>query len=155
MARKVTKSVRKPVTVAPALNLPKDVLESDTHYPKWSSRQSAKTRRDNEIVQSITLYDTEGFGWVVCTLPIGGNRRGQSTQRTYAIRMSDEQLVSVGRGPHVKSVVQLHITRKRAAALDTYIKLHQKGMGAAGSYRDNLSTRRMASRSRRGFPHLF
>ncbi len=121
--------------------LPKGILVGDTKYPKWDGK--------NRTVQTLTLYRTERFGWVVRTLLISRGTRGQP-DRYYGIALSDQQIVSVGNGPHVKDTVEVWVMTKTQKRLQFLIDLHTKGMESAGNIRDRRSTRIANTKARRG-----
>jgi hypothetical protein len=128
--------------------LPKGISESDT---KWLSRSEQYTADYDS--HSFELFYTERFGWVIPCLHISNatrlqRARGAATDRSYAIGVNDHKLVSVGKGLHVKRVVTVHVRAKREAALLPFIALRREGLEKASEYRDQLSSRRMQSRSR-------
>lgn len=137
-----------PAAKKPALApLPFNLLKSDLEYPKWKEKMTAKERKDNSIVQHLTLHhidserDAKNDGWVIATLPIGGKRRAGYVERTYAIGQ-DRKVYTVGQGPHVTGTVRVYVTQARAKALAPLLELYTFGMAEAGTIRDRISTRR-------------
>jgi hypothetical protein len=97
----------------------------------------------------LRLYHTERFGWVLCTLPIAAARRGRAeTERTYGIALRGEELVTVGRGPHVTREVTAHLSRGNAERLRPLCELYLRGLAKAGDCRDRRSTRAAQTRAR-------
>jgi hypothetical protein len=129
------------------IDLPPDVLVSDTKYPDWKS--------DDRVVNSLTLHKVNGFGWCIATLHIRNQssrsmqRHGAMQARTYAVRVDDGAAVRVGLGPHVTSTVTVYVRASRAAALKKYTDLYDSGMAKAGEIRDQTSSRRAQGSLRR------
>jgi hypothetical protein len=131
--------------------LPTGINERDTTYPKGT--------KDGYVAdwdcRTFELFYTERFGWVIPCLLISRISRRQShygaqaTDRSYAITINDQKLVSVGKGPHVKRSVTIHVRKSRAEALAKFLTLRTEGQAKAGAYRDTLSSRRMAGRVHR------
>lgn len=149
MAKKITTKIT---------GLPGNITEADTKWPSWEQRKKLrKADRDKlDVVDSVTLYETESFGWVVCTLPISKGRL-QRADRTYGITVGfkktysgdERQLVRVGNGPHVKRTVEVHVTKGRQKELQWLLDLREEGLGKAGMVRDRISTRRAQGAMRR------
>jgi hypothetical protein len=81
---------------------------------------------------------SKGTQWVVTTLPISGG----NPPRTYGIGVDDGKVYTVGRGPHVKAVVQLWVRKGNWDRVKKYVELWKKGMADAGAIRDRISSRR-------------
>jgi hypothetical protein len=136
-----------------ARTYPAGIKVSDTKYPMFPKSlergtQEAEAWYDrNRTVETLSFYRTERFGWVIQTLHIrNASRRqrnaGMDTSRSYAISM-DGTMCRVGLGPHVAEKFMLYVTKERLAALQKYLDLYNKGMGAANEIRDVRSTRMM------------
>lgn len=130
------------------IELPKGINETDITSPKkydalvedWDKRQ-------------FEMWYTERFGWCIPTLMISrassrARSAGATTDRSYAISVKDERLVTIGRGPHVKRTVTVYVRKTRAEALQKFLDLRDKGSEQANDYRDQLSTKRLRSRGR-------
>lgn len=119
---------------APAL--PPGVLASDLKFPKYSAT--------NRYVGQFELLQTSTFGWCVATLDINAKRG-----RTYAARLADGALVSVGAGPHVLQRVSVYVTEKTKERLAPLVTKKTEGEAKAGAYRDRLSSRRIEGQQMR------
>lgn len=131
--------------------LPFGLKAADLAYPKRPKKYDWRKEQPFDVLHTLTLYETERFGWVVTTLHIrnAGSRSMRGAQpRTYGV---DErgQVVTVGLGPHVKRTITVYVTRARAAALQKLVDLHERGLADAGSIRDRISTRRAQGAMRR------
>jgi hypothetical protein len=120
--------------------LPDGIRETDLKYPSWKSKD--KVARDVGDYGSLTFYETAGFGWCLATLSISRARRSFTTDRTYAVRVSDGKTVRVGAGPHVTRTIQVYVRESRRKALQKYTDLHQQGSVSANTIRDRISSRR-------------
>jgi len=130
--------------------LPKGISKSDLKYPAY--KESARVDvGDGYERSSFEIWFTQGFGWVIPTLQIGGARGSYNTRRSYGVTVEDGKLVSVGRGPHVLETHTVYLTKNNLSRVKPYTELYSKGMVQAGTYRDNLSTRRANSRRRWSF----
>ena len=127
------------------IELPKGILPSDLVYP--SKVPLAKPYSDS----SFELWYTEGFGWVIPTLFIArASRRNPNTSdRTYAVRVSDAAPVRVGCGPHVKKQVTVYVKESRKEALVKFLELREKGTEQSNIIRDRISSRRAQGALRR------
>lgn len=138
--------------------LPKGIKASDCSRPKMPAsfwNMSGKKQDEwykkpcNRIESDFYLWLIEGRGgekfWVIPTLFIS---KGKQTDRYYAIRIDNKQLMSVGKGPHVLREVHVYVRESRASALAEFSALKETGMLKANQYRDSLSTKRMNSRRR-------
>lgn len=142
-------------TKTAARELPPHVTEADLSYPAsgGGAWQLAEAAGLNTTV--LTFYLVGGAGarkseqrWVLCTLNIGGRGRGQ-TERNYAINVTDGSICRVGRGPHVLQVVEVHLSKSNWTRLQPHVELYLKGLAAAGSIRDRISSRRAEGQMRR------
>jgi hypothetical protein len=141
------KTVAKPA----AKTLPFGLKQSDLSYPKRPKTYDWRKPQPHDLLHTLTLYETERFGWVVTTLHIrnAGSRSMRGAQpRTYGVTASG-QVVTVGLGPHVKSTMTVYVSRARAEALKTLVDLHERGLADAGSIRDRISSRRAQGAMRR------
>ena len=111
-----------------------ELKDSDLVYPDYKS--------GDRIAHTLTLHDTTAFGWCVATLQIKRARRAGQTDRTYAARVIDGQVVRIGLGPHVKQTVSVYVTEKRVPALKRLLDLHNAGADRANAIRDRISSRR-------------
>lgn len=131
-----------PPTTAAAIPLPAGILKADCEHQKYNPK------KPDHVVAHLTFHYTARFGWCVATLPISGSR-GFKAARTYAISVKDNQIVTVGAGPHVLRTLNVGVRESRLAALQVYLDLKLKGEGTAGEIRDRISTRRAQSIYRR------
>jgi hypothetical protein len=134
-------------TPTPAIPLPAGILASDLVYPDGTRKDQFDPRGRLED-RLFGLWYTERFGWCIPTLPIRGAGR-QATPRTYGYAIRDRQLVSLGRGPHVKATHTVYVKASRADALKPFLDLRDTGLEKAGEYRDGLSSRRAQTSLRR------
>jgi hypothetical protein len=116
--------------------LPPDILISDCKYPEHDDM--AYEAGDHG---QLTFYNTTAFGWCIATLLISRSTRGTS-DRTYAIRISDGAGVRIGLGPHVTNTVSIYLRKSRLEALKKYTDLYIKGSVKANTTRDRISSRR-------------
>lgn len=119
--------------------LPKGIVAGDTKFANYAEREGVPY--DD---QSFELWHCRGtIGWVIPTLLIGraSSRRGQTTDRTYAVTMEGKP-VRVGKGPHVTATVTVYVRASRLAALRPFLDLRQAGAATAGEIRDRISSRR-------------
>ncbi|SHG89211.1 hypothetical protein [Bradyrhizobium erythrophlei] len=131
--------------------LPFGLKETDTAYPKHPKKYDWRKPQPFDVLHTLTLYETERFGWVVTTLHIrnpGSRHRTGAQARTYGVN-AEGQVVTVGLGPHVKRTLTVYVTRARADALKTLTDLHERGLADAGSIRDRISSRRAQGAMRR------
>lgn len=116
------------------MDLPENVTPYDLEYPKFSSNDPPEYEAGNS--GTLTFYKTASFGWCLATLFIGWGSRSSvaaSSDRTYAIRVDTEELVRVGKGPHVTSEVTIYLKKSRMEALKKYVDLYTKGLTDAGT----------------------
>jgi hypothetical protein len=123
--------------------LPPGILMSDLKYPEPDNRVY-----DAGDHGQLTFYNTQGFGWCIATLLISRSTRGTS-DRTYAIRVSDGAGVRIGLGPHVTDTVSIYLRKDRMEALKKYVDLYQQGAIKANTTRDRISSRRAEGVERR------
>jgi hypothetical protein len=131
--------------------LPFGLKAPDLAYPKRPKKYDWRKEQPFDVLHTLTLYETERFGWVVTTLHIrnpGRRHRSDAQARTYGVT-KDGNVVTVGLGPHVKRTLTVYVTRGRAEALKTLVELHERGMADAGSIRDRISSRRAQTTLRR------
>jgi hypothetical protein len=129
--------------------LPEGIKESDLKYPSYKSKDRMVADAGN--YGSLTFYETSAFGWCLATLKISSSRRGQrTTDRTYAVRVSDGAQVRVGAGPHVTRTITVYVRESRKVALKKYIEMFQQGQVDANTTRDRISSRRAEGALRRG-----
>jgi len=132
------------VTKQVKIELPPGVMPEDLKYPT----DYLDCDRNAGDHGQLTFYNTVGFGWCIATLLINRSRRGTS-DRTYAVRVSDGAGVRIGVGPHVKSTVTVILRKSRIAALQKYIDLYNAGAIKANTTRDRISSRRAEGVERR------
>jgi hypothetical protein len=102
-----------------------------------------------ELSQTLTFYQTQGFGWCLMTLEISRGKRGHA-DRSYGVIVggTSEQnrrrgeVCRCGNGPHVTAVVTVWLNTENAERLKGYVAMWKKGMADAGMIRDRISTRR-------------
>jgi hypothetical protein len=125
-----------------ASSLPPDVVLQDLVYPSidYKDRLKLQEKVGGYHNMQLQFYDTTGFGWVICTLPISKGRNGRD-DRTYGVNLKGET-VRVGNGPHVKSSLLVYLTPENLDRLMKYVELKVKGETRAGEIRDRISTRR-------------
>ena len=128
--------------------LPLGLLATDLVRPYYGS-ETKDWREGLSIVKRIPLYFVPSFGWVVATLDISRASRGQSTDRTYGIRVDTRETVRVGNGPHVLASYEVLLRKERQEALTELLSLHNEGAVAANNIRDRISTRRAQGALRR------
>lgn len=131
--------------------LPFNLTPSDCEFPRPKKFPASEAwYQENRVIKNITLYRTERFGWVVCTLHIrnAGRARAGSPARSYGISERGE-ICTVGLGPHVLETLEVRIRANRAEALKGLIALHAKGEVDANSIRDRISSRRAQTSLRR------
>ena len=128
------------------LELPPGITVEDT---KWGGSADANVYALGNSGQ-ITFYKTS-LGWVITTLGIANSTRGQAA-RSYAITL-DGAICRVGQGPHVTAQVTIYIKASRVEALKKYTDLYTKGMVAAGTTRDRISSRRAEGSQMRAEGH--
>jgi hypothetical protein len=137
-------------TTKKAKDLPAGITPEDCTYPKLKYSDDEKFTLLNPEEQTdynlgnggiLTFHNTEGFGWCLATLPIGGSR-GTNVDRTYGIRVSDGNLVRVGAGPHVTDTITVYLRKGRLNDLQKYVDMYNTGMSNANTARDHISTRR-------------
>jgi hypothetical protein len=139
--------------------LPPGVVASDLKYPECDSGD----RLDTSLGDGghLTFYEVEGrrvADWCIATLLIGTasrvqRSRGVTTDRTYAVRISDGGCVRIGLGPHIKRTVTVYIRKSRAEALKKYADLYTKGAIEANQIRDRISSRRAQGQLERAAGH--
>ena len=130
--------------------LPAGIVTNDTMPPKLQYTKNYKIKNPSEQVDyevgdhgQLTFYETAGFGWCLATLSISSSRRGtRTTDRTYAVRVSDGASVRVGAGPHVTRTITVYLRKSRLEALKKYIDMYAAGQVAANTIRDRISSRR-------------
>lgn len=124
--------------------LPPDVLPADTKWPSYAaSAKPWRVREHADLPLSLTFYQT-AKGWFCCTLHISNASRRQAAgtaARTYAVG-EDGKVYTLGRGPHVLTEVQVHLTSDNIARLGRWVALYRQGLADAGSIRDHISSRR-------------
>lgn len=135
-----------------ASTLPPGILKSDLEHkgPKNFAAYETWLKGDGILVEprTLTLYETERFGWIITTLLIRNGASHSVADRTYGITLKGE-LVRVGFGPHVKQKITVYVHKVRLAALQKYIDLYNTGMIKAHESRDTLSSRRASTVARR------
>jgi hypothetical protein len=130
------------------IQLPAGILSTDLDYPKYDKH--AKDPDNEYLYLDFELWKIQNFGWVIPTLDISNARRGTNYERrTYAIRLDNEGLVRVGKGPHVETTVQVYVTKKRVKELQKFIDLKKKGVAESQAARDTISTNRLQGSIRR------
>lgn len=122
------------------MKLPKGITEKDLKLPSWKD--------DDRAIDRFELWQVNGMGWVIPTLPIGA-AKGSYARRTYGVRVEDGQIVRVGQGPHVASTQAVYVRESRKTALQPFLDLKLKGEQDANQIRDNISTKRARSAARR------
>jgi hypothetical protein len=134
-------------------NLPEGVLPEDLKYnDKAHLPYSAFVVGEDgvpELPQTLTFYQTQGFGWCLMTLEISRGKRGHA-DRSYGVIVggTSEQnrrrgeVCRCGNGPHVTAVVTVWLNTENAERLKGYVAMWKKGMADAGMIRDRISTRR-------------
>jgi len=123
-------------TTAATTDLPRGVKASDLKSPKIGDLAS-------EVGDwgVLTFYKTQGLGWVIATLKIGGGRNGRD-DRTYGVIVETGKQCRVGNGPHVLATVRVYVRQSRVEALKRYIDLYGQGVADSNQIRDRISTRR-------------
>lgn len=127
--------------------LPKGMIAKDLEYPSFSSKENKLIddyERSTFEMYAVAFRDGS-IEWVIATLMIStGSRRNPlaSTARTYAVRVSNGALCRVGKGPHVKATVTVYVRKSRVKALESLMKLREKGAEEAHQVRDRISSRR-------------
>lgn len=131
-------------------DLPPNVETADTKY-NYAKAVSYKQLTELGLDYNsgwpgaLTFYFTERFGWCITTLAISGG----NPPRTYGIAIKGDSIVTIGRGPHVKKIVEVQLSTDNLERLTPYLKLWLKGMAEAGAIRDRISSRRAEGSLRR------
>lgn len=136
---------------------PPDTTADDQKYVAWfnvhedvrRATQAECTALGFDLYNPLLFYHVTGMGWVLTTLQISRARGRQATDRYYGIRCDNEQVVRVGKGPHVTKEVTVYLSPVNFERLKKYIVLFQKGAGRAGTIRDRISSRRAEGQERR------
>lgn len=123
--------------------LPPDIESGDLAYPRFEWTKANAARPENKVVDQFEIWYTERFGWCIPTLDIRSAPRGRNvTRRTYAFSIGDQQVVSIGMGPHVLRHHEVYVTEASRKRLQKFLDLKTQGQGKAGEIRDRISTRR-------------
>lgn len=142
MPRRKTSATPKPA----ASKLPPNVTAADLKYPEMGHSLPYEKYKELGLERNdLTFYETKAFGWVLCTLHISNASRRQAagtTDRSYAIGVADGKVYRVGRGPHVLNTATVYLSVDNLDRLMPYVELYRKGLEAAGSIRDRISSRR-------------
>lgn len=153
-----------------ASELPPDVLPEDCKFGRYITDPDneeefdayyafRKVLRDRQLPDELLFYHIPtGPGWVLCTLKISsaGKRHAPGTpDRYYAIGLKDGKTYTVGRGPHVKSVLRVYFRRDNWERLEKYATLWETGMANAGTVRDRISSRRAQGQQHRAAGRSF
>ena len=138
-------------TIKPVSPLPTGIIATDLLPPKcktkaqWNALWSLGGDR-----RELQLWHTTSLGWCIPTLLISGaGRRRATTDRTYAIRVSNGTVCRIGKGPHVTQILTVYNTPKRSKALQPFFDLKTSGAADAGVIRDRISSRRAEGQLRR------
>jgi hypothetical protein len=142
-------------TKLPEIALPAGITAADLEHrcPHKSVAAYDKWREANKLLaypqpRSLTLYNTERFGWIVTTLLIKSGTRRNVSDRSYGVTL-DGQLVRVGFGPHVRRKIEVYLRESRMTDLQPFLDLYNQGLERAHESRDTLSTRRAQGSLRR------
>jgi hypothetical protein len=127
-------------------NLPAGILAGDVAPRSFANGAWKKYALEGGDYLRFELWYTERFGWCIPTLRIGG--KGPN-RRTYAVAISDGQLVTIGHGPHVLARHEVLVKKTRRGALKKFLDLKKDGNIKANDCRDRISTRRANSVIRR------
>lgn len=130
--------------------LPAGIVVTDLGYQKRPLKETPAMREAWDAIawddRQFELWHVTAFGWCIPTLAISssGSRSGRvgSQQRTYAVRVDDGAVVRIGRGPHVKQTLAVHVGPKNVERLQKFLDLRRTGEGKAGEIRDRISSRR-------------
>lgn len=127
------------ITKAPK-TLPPNVILEDLQY-----NFEDRIGWDSEYPVVLTLHLVQGE-WMIATLHISNpNRkqlaRGIDTARTYAISVLNGKIYTVGKGPHVKETIEVHVKKSNVDRIKNLLVRYQEGLEAAGRIRDRRSSR--------------
>lgn len=127
-------------------DLPPNVTEADLTHDYKNALPYAEL--PDGMTPYLTFYKVPSLGgWILLTLHISNasskqKARGNTTARSYAISVVGEKLCRAGKGPHVTDEVTVYLSKTNIERLRPYTALWVKGMTAAGTTRDRISSRR-------------
>jgi len=124
--------------VGGGLHLPPGISEIDIVYPRNLDGDRMEYRFGCD--GCLTFYRTKKFGWCLAILPMGPRLRGQSIW-THAIKCTDEKLVRIGHGSHIRKVITAYVRTSRVEALKKYTDLYIKGTARTNAIHGKLSKR--------------
>lgn len=123
------------------------IMESDLEGPFSSTGKRFSASGLKRMYGKFKMWKTDRFGWCFPTLLIRKSQRHDRNDRTYAVTERGE-LVRIGMGPHVTVAVDVYVRKSRLASLQPVLDLIRDGEIKANERRDDLSTKRLNSRSR-------
>jgi hypothetical protein len=147
----------------PKIALPAGVVVDDLKYPqtpesffddkaKVNKRTKDKWYADNKIVHRLHMVYVMSYGWCIRTLHISN---GKMSERSYAIRVDDQTMCTLGNGPHVQKEITVYVTQARIKELRPLVDIMQKGEEGAHIIRDRRSSRRAQTQLRRASRGMF
>lgn len=121
---------------------PLGITKADLEYPRWDVPEGQRLNYDVGTNGTLWLYNCKEFGWCVATLHISKSKNRNYPDRTYGVRLSDGQVVTMGGGPHVTERITVYVRKDRTEALSKLIERYDEGMGSANQIRNRIGSRR-------------
>lgn len=141
----------------PARDLPVNVTADDLTRPSYDAGDYIDREQEAAVAAAVGvesyyaprlfMYYRLADQWVLTTLQISAasprqRSRGVSADRYYAVGTKDGKVYTVGRGPHVKEVIEVHLKKSNFERLRPVIRLFAQGLADAQKIRDRISSRR-------------
>jgi hypothetical protein len=146
--------------------LPAGILASDLKELPWRSKNAARLDSDGNIADAKSHYSVRASfelwyvvgldwsGWCIPTLMIAKAQYGATNpSRTYAVRVDTGTTVRIGKGPHVKACLTVHVKKTRLPKLMKFLALRSTGAERANGIRDRISSRRAEGAAHRAAGH--
>ena len=117
-----------------AFPLPKGIEESDlvSDYKNSDKLRDATPENGYNSLGQFDIWFSEGghgFGWCIPVLLISKSTRMGLADRQYAISIESQKQVRIGRGPHIKAIHTVHVTKANKQRLldNKYLEIIEKG----------------------------
>ncbi len=120
--------------------LPKGIAQSDLERIPYDSKDQVPDSQWDD--REFEIWLVKDWGWCIPTLLISSSRRA-ATDRTYAVRISGQQQVRIGRGPHVLKTLTVYVRKSRLDAMQQYLDMRKGAKVEAHQTRDRISSRRL------------